>query len=233
MANHAVKTEWTSINAEGFDGYLALPPSGSGPGLLLWQEIFGVNAHIRGVAEQYALAGFVVLAPDVFWRRQRRTELGYQDDDLAAGRAMSQSLKPDEIKTDVQAAMAALRALPGCNGRTGTIGYCLGGRLAWFTAAWTDVDAAVSYYGGGIDTQLALAQEIQAPMQFHYAGHDSHIPPESIERVRTAMAGKQAEFFIYPEAHHGFNCWARGSYHPQSAALAHGRALTFLAERLF
>ncbi len=234
MIDPDVKTRWMAINRDGFDGYLALPPGGSGPGLLLWQEIFGVNAHIRGVAEQYALAGFVVLAPDIFWRSGPRIELGYDDASRDKGRACAQALQRDALQTDVRAAVAALRNLPACAGRrVGTIGYCLGGRLAYFSAAWTDVDAAVAYYGGGIQDQLGLAPGIEAPMQFHYAGHDDHIPPDAIERVREAMQGKRADIHVYPDAHHGFNCWKRSSHHPASAALAHGRSLQFLAQALF
>lgn len=234
MSERDVQTSWTSISHDGYEGYLALPPAGKGPGLLLWQEIFGVNRHIRAVAEQYALDGFVVLAPDIFWRSERRVDLGYGDADKDRGRGYTQALQRDTLQADIRAAASALRALPACSGqRVGTIGYCFGGRLAWFSAAWTDVDAAVAYYGGGIHDNLALADEVRAPVQFHYAGHDDHIPPEAVERVRGTMQDKSGEVFVYPDARHGFNCWMRGSHHPASAALARGRSLAFLAERLF
>ena len=229
-----VQTSWIPIGDTGFEGFLALPPAGSGPGLLLWQEIFGVNEHIRAVAAQYALAGFVVLAPDVFWRQQRRVELGYAGDAFAQGRALATALKPAEMQADILAAVGALRALPATAGcRTGSIGYCLGGRLAYLTAALSDIDAAVAYYGGGIHDQLQHLPAIRGALQFHYAGHDDHIPPAAVERVRSAIAGKAAELHVYPDASHGFNCWARSSYQPASAALALGRSLSFLAERLF
>ena len=114
----------------------------------------------------------------------------------------------------------------------GSIGYCMGGRLAYLAAATAGVDAAVAYYGGGIQGQLDRAAAITCPVQFHYAEQDDNIPLDAVERVRTAMAGKAAEVHVYPGAHHGFNCWARGSYHATRAALAHGRALTFLAQHL-
>lgn len=228
-----VTTQWIDI-AAGFGGYLALPPAGSGPGLLLWQEIFGVNAHIRTVAAQYALDGFVVLAPDVFWRQAPRVELGYVGDDRARGMALAQALQPGEVLADIATSVAALRARPEVGGRkVGTIGYCLGGRLAYLAAATTDVDAAVPFYGGGIHTLLDRAAAIRCPLQFHYAGHDDHIPLSAVEQVRQAMAGHAAEVHVYPGATHGFNCWARASYHAPSAALAHGRATAFLAQRLF
>jgi carboxymethylenebutenolidase len=95
------------------------------------------------------------------------------------------------------------------------------------------VDAAVAYYGGGIQGQLALAPRISVPMQFHYAEHDDHIPPQAVQAVRESMAGKAAEVMVYPGSTHGFNCWARASYHAKSAALARGRSLAFLAQQLF
>ncbi len=233
-----VHTAWVPLGHEGFEGYLALPPAGAGPGLLLWQEIFGVNPHIQAVARQYALAGFVVLAPDVFWRQQRRVSLGYAGDAFTQGRAFAGALQADTLQGDIVTAVGALRALPttaGC--RTGSIGYCLGGRLAYLTAALTDVDASVAYYGGGIHDQLQRLPEVRGALQFHYAGHDEHIAPEAVERVRSAVASRDgvapAELHVYAEAHHGFNCWERGSYHPASAALAHGRSLAFLAGQLF
>ncbi|WP_418318123.1 dienelactone hydrolase family protein [Piscinibacter sakaiensis] len=233
MSDEVVKAEWAPIADGGFDGWLALPPAGSGPGLLLWQEVFGVNAHIRRVAEQYALAGFVVLAPDIFWREERRLDLGYEGADRERGRAIAQALQREQLQADIRASVDALRSHPACAGkRVGTIGYCLGGRLAYQTAAWATVDAAVAYYGGGIQDQLGLLPEISAPLQFHYAGRDHHIPQAAIEQVRTAV-GNAGEVFVYPEAQHGFNCWARSTYDPASAALAHGRSLVFLADKLF
>lgn len=234
--NPPVETRWTTVpGADGaMDAYLALPPGGQGPGLLLLQEIFGVNAHIRGVAEQYALAGFTVLAPDVFWRQAPRVELGYEGEDRQRGVALATALQPAQVAADLRAAVQALRALPAvAGGKVGAIGYCMGGRLAYTAAALAGVDAAVAYYGGGIQNQLALAGQVACPLQFHYAGHDDHIPPEAVDAVRQAFAGKPAELHVYPGALHGFNCWARASYHAPSAALALGRSLQFLAQRLF
>jgi carboxymethylenebutenolidase len=126
-----VHTQWINLPTAsgGIDDYLALPPGGRGPGLLLLQEIFGVNEHIRAVAEQYALAGFVVLAPDVFWRQAPRVELGYEGDDRQRGVALAGALQPAELQADLQTAVAALRARPEVAGaKVGAMGYCLGGR---------------------------------------------------------------------------------------------------------
>ena len=228
-----VTTQWIELDP-GHQGYLALPPGGSGPGLLLFQEIFGVNEHIRAVAEQYAADGFVVLAPDVFWREAPRVELGYVGDDRTRGMALAQSLQLPQLLADMATALAVLRDRPEVGGRkVGTLGYCMGGRLAWLAAAATNVDCAVAFYGGGIHTMLDRAAAVRCPLQFHYAEHDDHIPPAAVEQVRAAVAGKAAELHVYPGAHHGFNCWARASYHAASAALSHGRATAFLASHLF
>lgn len=226
-----VTTRWIDI-APGFAGYLALPPGGRGPGLVLWQEIFGVNEHIRAVAEQYALDGFVVLAPDAFWRQAPRVELGYAGADREQALRLMKAYAAEDAAADIGAAVAALRARPELTGRVGALGYCLGGRLAYLTAATAGVDAAVAYYGGGIHTQLQHAAAIRCPLQFHYAEHDDNIPPSAVEQVRGALAGRAAEVHLYAGATHGFNCWARSNYHPASAALAHGRSVAFLAQHL-
>ncbi|NML44837.1 dienelactone hydrolase family protein [Ramlibacter sp. G-1-2-2] len=230
-----IQTRWVAMkNSDtGYQGYLALPPAGKGPGIVLYQEIFGVNGHIRGVAEQYAQDGFVVLAPDMFWRGAQKVELGYEGADRERALELMKSLKPEEIQADVKAAVATLRALPEVAGqKVGAVGYCLGGRLAYFSAALTDVNAAVSYYGGGIQDNLQVVDKIKVPMQFHYAENDHAIPLEAVEKVKAAF-GDRAEFFVYPGAQHGFNCWDRASYHPRSAALAHGRTLEFFAQNLY
>jgi carboxymethylenebutenolidase len=231
-----VTTAWTPVDGRAgrFDAYLALPPAGRGPGLLLLQEIFGVNEHIRAVAAQYALDGFVVLAPDVFWQQQRRLDIGYTADDIQRGRALAMAADKAALQRDLADAVAALRARPEVQGRgVGAFGYCMGGRLAYAAAATAGVDAAVAYYGGGIQDMPELAPAIRCPMQFHYGALDANIPLSAVDKVRAAMAGKPAEVFVYEQADHGFNCWARGSYHAASAALAHGRTLQFFAERLF
>jgi carboxymethylenebutenolidase len=232
-----VQTEWTSIAAPGgafFDAYLARPPAGTDPGLVLFQEIFGVNEHIRALAEQYALDGFVVLAPDIFWRSQRRVELGYEGEQRQRGIELAGKLKGPEVGLDMVATVAALRARSEVgDAKVGAIGYCMGGRLAFLAAATAGVDCAVAYYGGGIQDQLDKAAAIQCPVLFHYAERDDHISAAAVDKVRTAMHGKAAEIHQYPGAMHGFNCWARASYQASSAALAHGRSLQFLASKLF
>jgi carboxymethylenebutenolidase len=229
-------SQWISVNAADggqFDAYLALPPSGKGPGLVLFEEIFGVNRHIRAVVEQYAQSGFVVLAPDMFWRQERRMELGYEGADRDKAVAAMKAADPAKLLEDIGSTVKALRARPEVSGKIGTLGFCMGGRLAYQAAALGVVDAAVSLYGGGIQGELDRVAKISAPMQFHYGEQDAGIPLDAVDKVKAAFKGKQAEFFLYPNAGHGFNCWDRASYHAKSAALSHGRALAFLAQHLY
>jgi carboxymethylenebutenolidase len=231
-----IDTQWISVPSSGgaFDAYVALPPAGHGPGLVLFQEIFGVNAHIRAVAEQYALDGFVVLAPDIFWRQAPRIELGYAAADRQRGIALAGGLKPEQMMLDLRAAVDTLRDMSQTAAhRIGAFGYCMGGRLSYMAAALTELDAAVAFYGGGIHDQLHLASGVGCPMMFHYAENDDHIPLDAVERVREAFAGKPAEVHVYGGTAHGFNCWERGSYDAQAAALAHARTLGFFASHLF
>jgi len=219
-----------------FDAYLSLPPAGkqaANPGIVLVQEIFGVNAHIRAVADQYAADGYVVLAPDVFWRQAPRVELGYAGADMEQAMALRKGVDLEAVVSDIGATAAALRAEIGAGGKVAVVGYCFGGLLAYLAAARGMVDAAVPYYGGGIQNHLHEAAALHVPVQFHYGALDKHILPGHVEQVRQAVAGKRGtEVLVYDQADHGFNCWARASYHQRSAALAHGRTLAFLANAL-
>jgi carboxymethylenebutenolidase len=231
MATHS---KWLEVAAEdaAFEAYLAIPHTRRGPGIVLIQEIFGVNQHIREMASQYADDGYVVLAPDIFWRSAPRIELGYDGADRE--KAISIAKHTDYSKTlkDLAATTQALRALPELKGKIAAIGYCLGGRLAYLMAASKQVDAAIVYYGGGIQNQLERSTEIEAPILFHYAEEDSSIPLSAVAEVKERFHGRDnAEFHLYIGAHHGFNCPYRAAYQQQASALAHGRTLVFLADR--
>lgn len=219
-----------------FDAYLALPPTGktaNAPGIVLVQEIFGVNEHIRSVADQYASDGYVVLAPDIFWRAAPRVELGYSGDDMARAMELRKSVDVELAVKDIAATVKVLREKLDAGGKVAAIGYCFGGLLSYLAAARGLVDAAVPYYGGGTQNYLTEAANLNVPTQFHFGALDSHITPDIVDAVTKAVSPRpNTEVFVYPQADHGFNCWARGSYHQPSAALAHGRALAFLAESL-
>jgi carboxymethylenebutenolidase len=216
-----------------FKGYLSLPPTGSGPGILLIQEIFGVNAHIRAVADQYAMDGYVVLAPDVFWRLEPGLDIGYSPEDMQKGLSLMQKLDASQAVQDLTTAVDTLRGLSECTGKVASIGYCMGGRLSFLCAANAGVDAAVCYYPGGIEGQLGQVEKVTSPVLFHFAENDRLISQEAVANVKDAFAGrKDAAIEAYPNVDHGFNCWARGAYNQKAAALAHGRSLSFIASAL-
>ena len=184
-------TSWISVsaaNGQTFDAYLSLPPTGRGPGLLLIQEIFGVNELIRAVADQFAADGYVVLAPDIFWRSEKKLQLQYDQAGFDKGLALLGSLDIDATASDLKAAVATLRRHTACSGKVGSIGYCMGGLLSFVAAAEAGVDTAVCYYGGGIPNQLAAAARIRVPVLFHFAGNDKHIPLEGVEKVKAEFA---------------------------------------------
>ena len=230
-------SRWIDIKAQDggqFKGYLALPHNADkgarGPGIVLIQEIFGVNSHIRGVADQYASDGYTVLAPDLFWRMQPMVDLGYGEADFQKGIGYMQKLDFAAAVKDLAAAAATLRNLPQCSGKVASVGYCMGGMLSYLCAANAGVDAAVCYYGGGIHTKLDEAGKVKCPILFHFAGEDAHIPMSAVESVKRTFAGREgARIDVYPGVGHGFNCWDRPAYNQQSAALARGRSLSFLA----
>jgi len=221
-----------SHDGQRFDAYLSLPPKGRGPGLVLLQEIWGVNAHIRAVADQYAMDGYVVLAPDMFWRQKPGVDLQYTESDTQQAYQYMSGLDAAHAQKDLVSTAQVLRALPQLDGKLASLGFCMGGRLSYVLAASGAVDAAVCYYGGRIQDNLGLAAQIQVPMLFHYAELDDHIPPTAVQAVQAAFAGRNAEFHVYPGVGHGFNCWGRPMYNQRAAALAHGRSLQWLAQNL-
>lgn len=229
-------TKWVEIqrtDSQSYKGYLALPPAGKGPGIVLVQEIWGVNRHIRAVAEQFALNGFVVLAPDVFWRLEPGVDLSYDKEGTSKARELMGAVDFDRAGLDVATAIDFLREYTEVTGRVGVVGFCMGGQLAYRAAAVGRPDVAISYYGGGIQNILMMATNIHSPILFHYAGLDNLIPENAVNQVKaTFQEHSGARFVDYPDADHGFNCWARPTYHQRSATLAHGHSLLFLGEHL-
>ena len=232
-----MNSRWIDIKAQDggqFKGYLSLPhqaeKAGKGPGIVLIQEIFGVNSHIRAVADQYASDGYTVLAPDMFWRMQPMVDLGYAQEDIQTGMGYLQKMDFAAAVKDLAATVTALRGLPECTGKVASLGYCMGGMLSYLCAANAGVDAAVCYYGGGIHTKLEEAGKIMCPLLFHFAGDDAHIPASAVAAVKQTFAGREGvRVDVYPGVGHGFNCWDRAAYNQQSAARARGRSLSFLA----
>jgi carboxymethylenebutenolidase len=196
-------------------------PSG---GVVVVQEIFGVNHHIRGVADFFAAQGYLAIAPALFDRAERNVDLGYNAADRQIGMALIAKIDKAKLRVDVAAAVSAAKE----GGKVAVVGYCLGGSLAYFAACdLSDVNAAVGYYGGMILD--AKDEKPKAPTMLHFGEKDAHIP---IARVREfAAAHPELPIYTYP-AEHGFNCDERESYDAPSAALARSRTLDFLVKTI-
>lgn len=203
--------------------YRSTPAGAPRGSLVVVQEIFGVNSHIKRTCDGFAADGYVVLAPALFDRVERDYATGYAPADIERGRAVRGKLAIDQAVMDVR---AAVRELAGSESKVSVVGYCFGGTLAWLAATRIDgVAAAVGYYGGGIAD--AVGEQPRCPVMLHFGETDSSIPREHWERVRTHHPAVPVH--VYP-AGHGFNCDERASYHPESARLARERTLAFLRQ---
>jgi carboxymethylenebutenolidase len=206
-----------------FSAFLAAPATAPRGAVVVLQEIFGVNEHIRGVVAQYAAAGFLTIAPALFDRVGRNLELGYTPKDMELGTGYR--LQVDEAKAllDIGAAANVARHA----GRVALVGYCWGGQLTWVGAAALNVQAAVGYYTSRVWEKLDRVP--RCPVMLHYGERDKNIPLERIEEVRAVYP--QGIYYFYP-ADHGFNCDARASYDAPSAALAWDRTQEFLKQHI-
>ncbi len=214
-----------------FSAYLAEPPGeGPAPALIVILEIRGVNANLRAICDDHAARGYLAIAPDLLWRIE--PDLDY-DPDSPAGwdKAMKIHAEFDEAKAvdDLTATLAWIRRHPRSNGTVGAVGYCLGGKLAYFMATRTDVQASVGYYGVGVDKVLDEAAAIAHPLMLHLAGEDRFVPPEAQHRIAEGLAAVPgAEVHIYPGADHAFARKDGIRFQPEAAALADARTATFL-----
>lgn len=205
--------------------YRASPVGKPAAGLVVIQEIFGVNSHIRSVADRFAAQGFKVVAPALFDRVRPGIELGYEPDDIAKGREIRAQIAQADAEQDVAAAVELLR---GDGLKVGVTGYCWGGSLAWLSATRLDgIAAAVGYYGG--DVARTRDETPRCPVMLHFGETDHGIPMSDVEAVMAAQP--DLPIHVYP-AGHGFSCDARASYHAESAALALSRTLPFLRRHL-
>ncbi|NKE68522.1 dienelactone hydrolase family protein [Ramlibacter sp. RBP-2] len=212
-----------------FPAYVAQPAGQPKGGVVVLQEIFGVNSHIRAVADGYAQEGWLAVAPSTFHRVKTGVELGYGQDDMAAGMALKtavEALPAPGVMPDIQAAIDhASRA-----GKVGIVGYCWGGLLTWRAACTLDGLAAASpYYGGGMTTPDEVARRPKVPVLAHFGDQDHWIPMNSVEAF--AKAHPEVQVQVY-HANHGFNCDQRGSWDAAAAKLARERTLAFFAEHL-
>lgn len=212
-----------------FSGYLAVPDSRRGPGLVLLQEIFGINDYLRKMADRYAEEGYVVIVPDLFWRLEPNVDLGYDAADFVHAMDLLSRFDVEAAIRDIAAAVATLRSLGAHEGGVGAIGYCLGGKLAALAAARVEVDCAISYYGVGVHEVLDDLRLASVPVMFHFAENDTYCPPDAQAKIRSAFAGhSRAEFYVYPGADHAFATVGRDTHDTSSAEMAYSRTLAML-----
>lgn len=216
--------ELTAGDGHRLAAYEARPTGKAKGAIVVIQEIFGVNSHIRAVTDGYAAAGYLAIAPAMYDRAKRGYETGYSPDEITAGVAVMQSLNWDNTLKDVEAAIAHVRAA----GKVGIVGYCWGGTVAWVAAARVaGLAASVPYYGGGIFG--FIGEKPKCPVMFQFGEQDKSPTPDQARQVVAAHPGVLAHFY---NAGHGFNCDHRGSYNADASALARTRALEFFGQHV-
>lgn len=224
--------ELTPIGTHGLQAFVALPAAGSGPLLIVLQEIFGLNCNIRALCEHFAQEGFVAVAPDLFWRQAPGVDI-----DPAAPDAMPRALKlldafdDAEAMEDIRATLAYCHAHLGCSGPAAAIGYCLGGRLALRALHDTDISCSVSYYGVGLETWVARPLPVGKAALLHVAQDDAYCPPEAQAQIREGASGAVRACF-YAGCDHAFAREGSVHFNANAARLAYDRSLNFLVPRV-
>ncbi len=221
--------ELKSADGTTFSAYVAEPTGKAKGGLVVLQEIFGVNSHIRSVADGYAAAGYFVVAPATFHRVQPGVELGYTEADMGTGfgfKTAVEGLPAPGVMADIQAAIDHASQA----GKVGIVGYCWGGLLTWRSACTLKgLSAAVPYYGGGMTAAADAARTPTVPVMAHFGDQDHWIPLDTVEVFKNAQPGVAVHVY---QANHGFNCDQRGSYNEAAAKLARERTLAFFAQHI-
>jgi carboxymethylenebutenolidase len=221
------KIRTTSEDNHQFDAYFAESNGKPKAAIIVIQEIFGVNSHIRSVADDYAKQGYHAIAPALFDRAQPNVELNYNSDDGKRGMGMAGQIGMDAMMKDVAASIKyARQQWPSL--KVGIVGFCLGGSLAWLAATRLTPDAAVGYYGGRI--AQSASESPRCPVMLHFGAKDAHIGPDHVATIRAAHP--EIPVFVYEAAGHGFNCDQRKDYEPESAGLARERTRDFFSKNL-
>lgn len=229
-------TDVTIKAADGgsFSAYLAAPASGRGPGIVVIQEIFGVNRQLRDYCDHLAGLGYFALCPDLFWRQEPGVQLTDQSEaEWQKAFQLYQGFSEAKGVEDLIAALGFLRGHEGVNGKVGSVGFCLGGKLAYLMATRSDADANVSYYGVGIDKNLDESSAITRPLLMHIAGKDKYVPPEAQEAIKSALSGNRLiTLHTYAEQDHAFARTNGIHWDPEAAKAAEERTMAFFKENL-
>jgi carboxymethylenebutenolidase len=217
-----------------FKAYKTTPPAGKGPGIVLIQEIFGINKVMRDLADGLAAQGYIVLCPDLFWRQEPGVDITDQSEaEWAKAFSLYKGFNETKGVEDLKASLAVLRKVPGCNGKAGVTGYCLGGKLTYLMACRSDSNANAAYYGVGIEAALDEAKNIKHPTILHIAEKDGFVPPPAQEKIRAALKGHpQVTVYGYANNDHAF-CRKGGQHYDEAACkLANGRTMDLFKKAL-
>ena len=222
--------EWIDIQANdggSFKAYVEKPASGAGPVVVCIQEIFGVNHAMRDIAKHWAEQGYIAVAPDLFWRQEPGVDITDKtDEEWQKAFSLFQGFDVDKGIDDLKATITAARSMDGANGKVGTVGFCLGGKLAYLLACRSDADCNVSYYGVGIEDLLDEASAIQNPLVMHIAEEDGFVPKEAQAKIKDGLAANgKVEIHSYPGMDHAFCRIGGVPYDEENANLANGRSL--------
>jgi len=217
-----------------FSAYLATPKSGKGPGIVCIQEIFGVNQVMRAIADGLAAEGYTAICPDLFWRIEPGIQLTDKSEaEWKRAFELFQAFDVDKGVDDLKATLASLRQHPACTGKAGTVGYCLGGRLAYLMATRSDADCNVGYYGVYIQNSLDEARNIKRPLMLHIAEKDQFTPPEAQAQIKAGLQGNaMVTIHSYPGAEHAFARIGGEHYDKAAADLANRRSAEFFRRHL-
>jgi len=223
-----------SFDGGQFDAYVALPAAGYGPGIVVLQEIFGVNEYLRNVCDWYAAHGFVAVCPDLFWRQEPGIQLTDQTEaEWQKAFALYQGLDEAKAVEDSGATLDFLRQHPACSGRVGAVGFCLGGNLAWLLSTRFKPDCAVGYYGVSIEKTLNQANRLSSPLLLHIAGKDQYCPAEAQKQIHEALdSNPLVTIHDYPEQGHAFGRPGGQHYDAAAAEVANLRTLEFFVRNL-
>ncbi|SLN20559.1 dienelactone hydrolase family protein [Oceanibacterium hippocampi] len=226
----SIKTD----TGESFVGYLSLPASGQGPGVVVIQEIFGVNKVMRDIADTYAAQGYVALCPDLFWRIEPGISITDQTEaEWKQAFDLFQKFDVPAGVKDIQATISHLRKQSACTGKVGAVGFCLGGLLAYLSATRTDSDASVGYYGVGIESKLDEAAKISRPLMLHIAGEDEYCGKEAQAQIHAGLdSHSRVTLHDYPGMNHAFARNGGAHYDSAAATLANKRTGDFFSAHL-
>jgi carboxymethylenebutenolidase len=231
-----VHSEMIRIAVDGsqVDAYMATPPRTPAPAVVVLQEIFGINNDIKLTSDELASAGFVAVAPDLFWRKERGVNLNsWSDDDWKKGFSLYGAYDRDLGVRDIAAIVQAARHLPGTTGKVAVMGFCLGGLMSYLMAARQEVDAAVAYHGGDTEKYLNEAHAIRAPLLMHLGEEDEFINRAAQQQIKAALSDlPNATVYSYPGQYHAFARHTGTHYNAAAARLANSRTRSFLAQHL-